>query len=528
VKSIQLYDFQFKHRIALKEYLDEYYSLKFVEQNGVFVCTTDPHLSIHLDGQYENTWVQSNAANNAKSRYGSILKHGTIINWESIKNDCPIVQAIEIVSKNQSNLSDYKTAHYKKLESLFTKVATRFRYSRLPEVVDYMESRGLDHTSYSEEFNIGSPKSYDSLVNDLITANTPAKEIKELLGDLYIIRNPRSYEYLPFIPSVTVPVHDKSGGFIGFHGRRVSPGTRQRYYNTGFLKDRASDILYGEDKSGIRDAINQRGQLILTKGIFDFFACYESGYHQVLATLNKGISAQQFDRVVKYPVKEIIVGFTAPTERKAILGLMQLSLSKVDLSLIDTAQDIDDSVKSGTSLSGIMASALKNMQASEEGIITASMRKRKAGMDVLTEHGKTFLVLETDLQTLVNTSKRSPRKMKDFLIDEGKIGRQTVQSGNFIRFPKTFVTNLEEFGAELRTLLFLLLKTKGRQTPINYTKSSLRADLGVQKASLDDNLKKLKSMGYLIWKKEYHIKQMKTKHKRTVVFYFYPSTIKFG
>jgi len=520
VKSIQFYDFQFRHRIDLREYLKKYYSLEFVGQNGIYVCNTDPHLSIHIDGQYENTWVQSNIASNARSKDGSFLKYGTIIDWESIKHDCPIVQAIEIVSKNRCSLPDYRTAHYKKLESIFTKVATRFRYARLPEVVDYLESRGLDHTSYAEEFNIGSPKSYDSLVNDLITANTLAKEIKELLTDLYIIRNPRSYEYLPFDPSVTIPVHNKTGDFIGFHGRKVSPGTRQRYYNTGFLKDLASEILYGEDKSVIEESINQKKQLVLTKGIFDFFTCFQNGYHQVLATLNKGISIQQFDKVVKYPVTEIVVGLTAPKERNIILGLMHHSLNKIDLSLITDSGDIDDSVKSGTSLSDIISGALKNMQASEEGIITASMRNRKVRMDALTELGQTFLVLETDLQTLVKTSKRSPRKMKDFLVGEGKQGRQIVQSGKYIRFPKTFVTNtiLEEFGAELRTLLFLLLKTKGRQTPINYTKRVLQADLDLSSASLCDHLNKLRSSGYLLSRKD--------SRKRKVSLY-YPSTIKF-
>ncbi len=530
MKSIQFYDLQFRHRIDLREYLKKYYSLEFVAQNGVLVCTTDPHLSIHIDGNYENTWVQSNPTSDAKSGHGSFLKSGSIINWESIKNDCSIVQAIEIISKNRSKLQDYKTNHYKKLESIFTKIATRFRYSRLPEVADYLKGRGLDYTSYAQEFNIGSPKSYDSLVNDLITPITKEKEIKELLSDLYIIRSPRSYEYLPFDPSVTVPVHMENGDFIGFHGRRVNSGKSERYYNTGFLRDLSKEVLYGEHKNKIRQAIDQKQQLILTKGIFDFFTCFQNGYHQVLATLNKGISVQQFDRVVKYPVKELIVGLTAPKERDAILGLRQQSLSKIDISLIPDSTDIDDSVKSGTALSDIISSALKNMEATEDGIIAAALRTRKVRMDTLTEHGQTFLVLESDLQTLVKTSKKSPRKMKDFLINEGSKGRTVAQGFNFIRFPKTFITDviLGGFGAELRTLLHLLIKTKGGQRPINYTQSALCADLDVKQQSLNDHLKKLKSAGYLLEKKEIRIEQLKTKRKRVVVFHYYPSTIKFG
>ena len=529
MKSIQFYDFQFRHRIDLREYLKKYYSLEFVGQNGIYVCNTDPHLSIHIDGQYENTWVQSNIASNARSKDGSFLKYGTIIDWESIKHDCPIVQAIEIVSKNRCSLPDYRTAHYKKLESIFTKVATRFRYARLPEVVDYLESRGLDHTSYAEEFNIGSPKSYDSLINDLITANTSAQEIKELLSDLFIIRNPRSYEYFPFATAVVVPVHDKSSDFIGFHGRRVSPGGSQRFYNTGFLKDRAKEILYGEDKSSIREAIDQKQQLILTKGIFDFFACYQNGYHQVLATLNKGISVPQFDQLVKYPVTEIIVGFTAPKERDTILGLMHQSLNNVNLSIIDDTRDIDAIVSSGTSLTNIISGALQKMKATESGIIAAAIKTRKTRMDALTELGQTFLVPEIDLSNLVKTSKRSPRKMKDFLLERGKEGRSVIPDRKYIRFPKTFIADLvlDGFGAELRTLLHLLIKTKGRQTPINYTQSALCADLGLSQAVLIEHTKKLKTTGYLLWTKEVRIEQLKKRRNRTVVFLYYPSTIKF-
>ena len=530
MKSIQFYDFQFRHRIDLREYLGKYYSLEFDDTSGTLVCTTDPHLSIHIDGKYENTWVQSNAASNAKSRHGSLLKYGTIINWESIQNDCPIVQAIEIVSRKRVNLPDYKTQLYKKLESIFTKVATRFRYSRLPEVVEYMESRGLDHTPYAQEFDIGSPKSYDSLVNDLITANTPTQEIKELLSDLYIIRNPRSYHYLPFVPSVTVPVHNKSGDFIGFHGRRVSPGKSQRFYNTGFLRDLAREVLYGEHKNIIRQAIDQKNQLILTKGIFDFFTCYQNGYRQVLATLNKCISPQQFDRVVNYPVKDIIVGFTAPKERDIILGLMHQSLNKVDLSLIDESRDIDEIVPSGKSLSSILTGALKNMKATESGKIAAAIKTRKARMGALTELGQTFLISEANLTSLVKTTKKSTRKMKDFLLEQGNEGRSIVPGGKYIRFPNTFITEtiLSGFGAELRALLHLLIKTKGGQRPINYTQSALCADLDVKQQSLNDHLKKLKEAGYLLVKKDIRIQQLKRKQKRTVVFHYYPSAIKFG
>jgi len=145
--------------------------------------------------------------------------------------------------------------------------------------------------------------------------------------------------------------------------------------------------------------------------------------------------------------------------------------------------------------------------------------------------GQTFLVSMVDLVNLIKTSKKSPRKIKNFLLDEAKIGRSVARGVKYVRFPKTFVTEpiLEGFGAELRTHLHLLIKTKDGQRPINYTQSSLGADLGLSQAVLISHLSKLKQLGYLLSKKEPpRIKQLKTERKRTVVFYYYPSTIKFG
>ena len=124
----------------------------------------------------------------------------------------------------------------------------------------------------------------------------------------------------------------------------------------------------------------------------------------------------------------------------------------------------------------------------------------------------------------------SPRKIKNFMLAEAKVGRSEINESRYVRFPKTFITEpiLEGFGAELRTLLHLLIKTRDGQGPINYIQSSLRSDLGLSQAVLIGHLNKLKQSGYLMWKRDIRIEQLKTKQKRVVAFYYYPSTIKFG
>jgi hypothetical protein len=522
--------FIFQHTINLEEYLKKAYQLDFQMMGTKRICTQDPDLQLGIGVAYENTWIRSNIANAEGNLLGIKSAHGNVLTWEALENDCTLTEAITHVKLKSQNLCPYKSKYLKRLERFAKMITTRMTTGRPSHITDYLESRGIDYQSLDIDFAIGSPGTFENLINFFSSTQFSKDQIRSIFLDLFIARRSGDPKYLPFRQSVVVPVYNLEQNFLGFHGR-ILPGTSgSKYFNTGWLRHVATQTLFGEERATIQTAIKGKGQLILTKGIFDFFACYQNGYHQVLATLNRGISALQFDEVVKYPVTEIIVGLTAPKERDTILGLMHQSLNKLDMSLIDGAQDIDEAVIAGSGLSDIIASALTNMQATEDGRIAAALKKKKAGMEALTELGQSFLIKETALETLINTSKKSPRKMKNFLVNEGITGKEVVQWVGYIRFPKTFVTDtiLGGFGAELRTLLFLLLKTKGRQIPINYTQSALRADLGLSQAVLIDHLKKLKVAGYLLEKKDIRIEQLKTKRKRTVVFHYYPSTIKFG
>jgi len=521
VKSLQYYDFQFRHRINLQEYLGAHYSLEFKNNQGKLLCTNDPNLSIHIDGPYENTWVQADRDAVEKNGHGSLLKYGTILNWESIKHDCSLVEAVSIVSKNRAELSDYKSQRYKKLESLFRKVALRFRYSRTPEVSEYLESRGLDYSLYAKDFDIGSPASYDILLHDLKSPKSSANEIEELLGELYITKDPRTYEYLPFTQAVVVPVFDRNSDFVGFHGKRINKSGSRGFFKTGFLKDQAAEILYGEEKPEIRETITSKKQLILTKGIFDFFACYQEDFKQIFATLHKGVSVQQFEQILQYPVSEIIVGFSEHKERETVLALMEKSLRQIDVLEIQDGRDIDEISTSGERLSDILQGAFQKVEETEAGKIAAAIKLKKSKMDLLTETGHTFLVTTDELIQMIQCSKRSPVKIKQWLKQQSATNSTEVLNRAYIRIPKTFTKDsvLDVFGAEIRTLLHLMSKTKGGQNPINYKQSTLCADLGLSQAVLIDHLKKLKASGYLMWTKK--------KKKRQVVFRYYPSLVQY-
>jgi len=530
MKSVQYYAFYFQHEIDLEEYLNINYQLTFQTISGRKICTQDPTMQLGITYSYENTWVRPNS-NLPITNFGISPNHGNVLTWEAITNNCSMTEAVSHVIKKSSGLTPYKTSHLNRVELFAGFVSKYFSNGRPKQILDYLDQRGIDYSQLTAEFQIGAQKTYQGLVDFFDSTPYSKDEIREILSDLFIVRRSGDKKYMQFNPSIVVPVYTKSGGFLGFHGRKISStAISTRYFNTGFLREVATEVLYGEEKTTVQNAIFSKKQIIITKGIFDFYTCYQKGYRQVVATLNMGISFEQFDRVLKNPVSEVVVGFDEPRERDSVLGLVHQSLQKVDLSIIDDTRDVNEAVTSGADLSNLISGALKTMQASKSGLISAGLKKRKSQMDALTELGQTFIILKTDLQVLISTSKKSPKKIKDFLINKGREGRSTSSHADYIRIPKTFVVDsvLNNFNSELRTLLHLLLKTRGRQTPVNYTQGSLRADLDLSQAVLIGHLNVLKAKGYLLVKKDIRIEQLKTKRKRTVVFFYYPSTIKFS
>ena len=522
--------FIFQHTIDLEVYLKENYQLDFQGVGAKRICTQEPDLHLGTGVDYENTWIRPGISSTEINSLSIKSKHGNVLTWEAVQNSCSLTEAITHVKLKSQNLGRFRSKHLIRLERFARMVTDRMTIGRPSQVTDYLDSRGIDYSSLDGDFDVGSPGTFENLVSFFSSTPFSKEQVRSILLDLFIARRSGDPKYLPFRQSVVVPVYTLEQGFLGFHGRILPGASGPKYFNTGWLRQDVTNTLFGEEKSSIQEAIRRKKQLILTKGIFDLFACYQNGSQQVLAILNQGISSNQFDRVMKYPVSDIVVGFTASKERDSILGLMQQSLSKIDLSIIDDSRDIDTALSEGTKLSDLILGAVHNMQVSEEGIRAAKLKKKKKEKDALTELGQTFLVSMVDFVNLINTSKKSPRKIKNFLLAEAKVGRSEINESGYVRFPKTFVSEaiLEGFGAELRTLLHLLIKTRDGQRPINYTQSSLRSDLGLSQAVLIGHLNKLKQSGYLIWKRDIRIEQLKTKQRRIVAFYYYPSTIKYG
>ena len=533
MKSTEYYAFEFRHRINLEEYLKAHYNLCFKKSSNTLICTTDPDLSISTDGEYENTWLRKNIKQGTTNKHGVFLRAGNVMDWESLEHDCSPTEVVSIIKNKKKSLSGYKSLHYTRLESLFNRVATRFRHSINPSVTAYLTKRNIKHSSLAGPFQIGSPESYDKLINSLTTPQLPLNKVRDLLKEIYIVRRSPNYKYLSFTPSIIVPVYSVINEVVGFHGRRINPGRTKRYFNTGFLHDLITEILYGENRSEIRSAIKQKKQVILTKGIFDFFTCYQDNHHQVLATLNQGVSIHQFDRLIGMTIDEIIIGFESARERSNIIGLMGSNLKKIKLSIPQTNKDIDAEISSsGVTLDQLMKNVKSTAQADKEATRLAAIKHRKHKMDTLAEAGHTFLIRNANILKEIKSAKGTHRRLKDFLKIHAQNNLQVIPKGTaYIRIAKTFVNDsiLDQFKSELRTLLLLLIKSYPKSGTINYTNTNLRKELKIGETTLIEHKNRLIASGYLMVDKKVAGKNKSPKGKtiRNIKFIYYPSTIKF-
>jgi len=531
LKPVEYFAFWFRHRIDLKDYLEKFHGLQFTPANQRYDCNNQPNISIPRTGEYENTWYDSNQKQGAKTQHGIKLNQGNIIDWECIKHNCPPVEAVPIVLKRNASLSAYKTSEYKRLERIFKLTATRYRLTLPTPVEKYLNDRGVDHISIKPVFNLGSPVPYQVLFNYLSTIGLTAHELTDVLTKLFINARPGNYREMPRDLSVVVPVYDRNDNYIGFHGRKINPGSKSKYFNTGYLKDFIGDVLFGEERPDIQTEIKAKKQVILTKGMFDFFHCYQDSHKQVLSTLNQGISARQFTRIIAQPVDSIVVGFSDPKARSGILGLMHISLKKAGLLIPNIQTDLDAEIQqTETSINTIIAQAKQNMAINKESIRIAKLKKKKEHEDTLIERGYTFLVEKSIVLEKVKEFKGSPKKLISFIQDQSRINKQTAKPP-FIRIPQTRVndTILGGFGSELRLLLFLEAKSNPGTRTISYTNEKLKSDLDISESTLLDHKNKLKTAGYLLDQKK--IKQYRptrrSKMKRQIHFVYYPSLIKF-
>jgi hypothetical protein len=534
VKSVDYWAYYSRHHIDLVDYLEQNYGLTFHDAPGQKICDSDPALVLNLVGPHENLWLRSNIPSSQVNEHDIKPRYGNVLTWEAIENNCPIVEAVPLVLKKSKGLQPYRSARLGELDWIGRKTAKRLSIGRAPSVNTYLEERNIDHSQLNTVFKIGAPLPYQQLAAFFSQTKYTSDELKSMLKAIFISERPYGYKYFPREPSVAVPVYSEKKEFVGFHGRFIDSNKSgmQRYFNTGYLDDLHAEVLYGLHIDQINQAIGQNKQVIVTRGMFELFACYQNGSKQVISTLNQGVSSNQFEKIMNLPINEVIAGFTAPRERQVILGLIHQSLKKVNLSLTPADKELDIELGNGSSLSSIISACLKNLLADEDAIRLASIKRRNENMTTLTQMGGYFLINKADLLEKVAGSKRLIRNLKSFIDSNFKKATRTLpKATGFVKMANTLASGavIDSFGAELRTLIFLMCKVNPKLGVINYTQTALCKDLGISQGTLIKHVKILTESKYLLVHRKTTRKAVGRKNKiqRSVTFRYYPSTIPF-
>ncbi|MCF7927438.1 MAG: hypothetical protein K9L74_07710 [Candidatus Izimaplasma sp.] len=503
--------FEFRHRVSLKEYLETFYDKDFIKNEDKFI---DGNLIIYCKGDKENTWEFPNKKE-TKNKKGLLKNKGDLLDWVALEEDIQLTPAIPIIEKNRQQLSNYKTDLYKKYEDLIGKIVKRFKHNLKysdSKAREYLEDRGIKITD-----RLGSPMYYHKLIHKM-RGHYPEDKLKRYLSNLYICQPNKATTrkpYFPFEKSVVVPVYNKEGDFQGFHGRRIQPRDKNKYFNHAFLTETKKYLLYGQHDTSIDKAIKRTKQLILTKGIFDFMACYQHGYEQVYATLDQRISFEQFKQLKNKQCNDLIIGWSSDLEIGTISSLAKIELKNVTVKSTANQDDLDEIVrnKGGSALHKLIKKAQKAAEQSNRAVRNVAQRILESRKN----EGKIVNIEKDELFNQIKNSKGTHKKLKRYLKSKTSQKNQFTHK-NYVSIPLEFIENVDQFNSELRTLLFLLTKQK-ESLPVRYKLNNLANELNLKKRELHYHIKRLKNMKYLMKENE--------RSGNQYIFNFYPTTVQY-
>ncbi|MHC4879640.1 MAG: DNA primase [Planctomycetota bacterium] len=212
---------------------------------------------------------------------------------------------------------------------------------------DYIASRGYSQETV-DQFRIGcQPGGFDwiqwrargQFSNDILEAASLVTPRREGSGYTDF-----------FIDRVVWPIHDERKRPVAFGGRQI-PGHPEfggKYKNSGdtivFHKSR---ILYGLPYA--RDAIKDRGSIVVVEGYADCVACHQAGVRNVVAGMGTALTEQQCQRVKAFAPKIVLTYDSDDAGQLAAARAVGLLLGQsVDLRVLTLpdGKDPDDFLKS--------------------------------------------------------------------------------------------------------------------------------------------------------------------------------------
>jgi DNA primase len=162
----------------------------------------------------------------------------------------------------------------------------------------YAVSRGLKPETI-KEWNLGfAPDNWRTLLEELAAAGFKNDEllgaglIKEADG------KPGTY-YDRFRNRLMFPIKDSAGRTVAFTGRALDPNDQAKYLNSPETElYKKSEILFGMDKA--KDAIRQRGFVMLVEGQMDLLHAHQAGFTNAVALSGTALTTTHINLMKRY------------------------------------------------------------------------------------------------------------------------------------------------------------------------------------------------------------------------------------
>lgn len=175
-----------------------------------------------------------------------------------------------------------------------TRFAALFFHERLMNsgqnsiVRQYTAKRGLSDETI-KSFGLGyAPDSW----NDLLNAARKQDIDTALLVRAGLAKTGEQRTYDAFRKRLVFPIQSPSGRVVGFGGRALSDEDQPKYLNSPESPIyRKSQVLYGLYQA--RDALRQRGRVLVVEGYMDLLGLHEQGIHGVVALCGTALTREQ-------------------------------------------------------------------------------------------------------------------------------------------------------------------------------------------------------------------------------------------
>ena len=178
---------------------------------------------------------------------------------------------------------------------------------------EYFKARGFTKED-ALKYQIGyAPEGWNHLLNAAQKAGFTQEEL--LAGGLLVHNEEKKTFYDKFRNRLIFPVKNNYDKIVAFGGRTLSDESGPKYLNSPeTLLFKKSECLYLLDMA--REAIRQKGTVLVVEGYFDALALHHHGFENAVATLGTALTSQH-GRLLQRYTKDVVFSYDADAAGQA-------------------------------------------------------------------------------------------------------------------------------------------------------------------------------------------------------------------